>query len=135
MTKFITHKQAIFLNGLMIKKYSPNEIIGIKDENMLDSAIMRPRQMIGGEEAYPNLPLKAAALFESLAQNHPFQNANKRTAFACMHQFLYLNGYSLKVEPKIAEDFTVHVVVEKPNLDFIAAWISQHIVPKKDSPS
>jgi hypothetical protein len=56
-----------------------------------------------------------------------FHNANKRTAFACLHQFLYLNGWSLVVNPKEAEDFTVSVVVDKPDLILIASWISEHM--------
>ncbi|WP_028777743.1 type II toxin-antitoxin system death-on-curing family toxin [Shimazuella kribbensis] len=130
MTRFITPTQAIFLNDVIIKRYSPNEMIGIKDEKMLDSAIMRPRQSIRGEDAYPNLEMKGAAMFESLAQNYALHSANKRTAFACLHQFLHINGYDLKVDQKKAEDFTVHVVVEKPNLKVIAAWILRYMVQK-----
>lgn len=130
MTRFITHKQAIFLNGFIIKKYSPNEMIGIKDETMLDSAIRRPQQSIGGVDAYLDLEMKGAALFASLAQNHPFHNANKRTAFACLYQFLHINGYALIVNQTTAEDFTVRVVVEKPELMLITSWISQHMVPR-----
>lgn len=127
MTKYITHKQAIFINGVMIKKYSPKEMIGIKDVGLLDSAIMRPHSSAFGEDAYPDLIMKGAALLASLSQNHAFHNANKRTAFACLYQFLYMNGYSLIADPHEAEDFTVYVVKEKPDLILITSWISEHI--------
>ncbi|RSK54612.1 type II toxin-antitoxin system death-on-curing family toxin [Bacillus canaveralius] len=126
MTKYITHKQAIFLNGVVIRKYTPEETIGVKSAELLDSAINRPKASVFGKDAYPNIEEKAAALFESLAQNHPFHNGKKRTTFACLHQFLWINGYTLHVDEKQAEDFTVKMVVEKPGLTYIAAWIKNH---------
>jgi death on curing protein len=126
--KYLTHKQVIFVNGHIINKYTPEESIGVQDEKMLDSAIMRPQQSVGGQDAYSTLERKAAALFASLAQNHPFHNANKRTALSCLHLFLHLNGFYLRVAEKNAEDFTVRVVVEKPDLTEIENWIRQHIV-------
>ena len=61
--------------------------------------------------------MKAAALFESLAQNHAFHNANKRTAFAALVQYLAYNGYLLNMSPKAAEDFTIGVVEHKFTLE------------------
>ncbi|MCM3790394.1 type II toxin-antitoxin system death-on-curing family toxin [Domibacillus indicus] len=132
MIKFLTHKQVIFLNGVVIKRYSPDEMIGVKDEKMLDSALMRPQSSAFGEDAYPSLTEKAAALYASLAQNHAFQNANKRTAFACLHQFLWINGYRLQIPEKEAEDYTVYVVNEKPPIQLISDWISEHISKKNN---
>lgn len=130
MTKYLTHKQAIFLNGVMIQRYTPKEHIGVKDEKLLDSAIMRPQSSAFGSDAYPSLELKAAALFESLAQNHSFHNANKRTAFACLFLFLRTNGWILNVREKEAEDMTFFVVTNKPSLQHIADWISSNIVQR-----
>lgn len=130
MTKYLTHKQAIFLNGVMIKRYTPKEHIGVKDENLLDSAIMRPQSSAFGSDAYLSLELKAAALFESLAQNHSFHNANKRTAFACLFLFLRTNGWILNVPEKEAEDMTSFVVTNKPPLQHIADWISSNLVQR-----
>lgn len=130
MMKYITHKQAIFLNGVIIKRYSPEEMIGVKDEKMLDSAIMRPQSSAFEKDAYPSLTEKAAALFASLAQNHAFQNANKRTAFACLHQFLWMNGYKLQVDEQDAEEYTVHVVNEKPAILEISSWIREHMTQR-----
>ncbi|MFU8692697.1 type II toxin-antitoxin system death-on-curing family toxin (plasmid) [Rossellomorea sp. FS2] len=129
MTKYLTHKQAIFLNGVLIKRYSPKEFIGVKDEKLLDSAIMRPQSSAFESDAYPTLELKAAALFESMAQNHSFHNANKRTAFACLFQFLRMNGWILDVPEKEAEDMTSFVVTDKPPLQHIADWISSNLIP------
>lgn len=104
MTRFITDKEAILLNAL---RYTPNEPIGVKDWTLLDSALHHPQQSVFGEDAYPTLLDKAAALFASLSQNHTFHNANKRTSFAATFLFLKLNGYQLIAAEKEAEDFTV----------------------------
>jgi len=50
----------------------------------MESAVLRPQSSAFGEDAYPDLYDKAAALFVSLGQDHPFQNANKRTAFTAL---------------------------------------------------
>ncbi|MCP1191399.1 type II toxin-antitoxin system death-on-curing family toxin [Priestia flexa] len=96
----------------------------------MDSAIMRPQSSAFGSDAYPSLELKAAALFESLAQNHSFHNANKRTAFACLFLFLRTNGWILNVREKEAEDMTSFVVTNKPSLQHIADWISSNLVQR-----
>lgn len=68
----------------------PNHLV---DFGLLESAVLRPQQTIGGQEAYPDIYEKAAALMHSLARNHPFIDGNKRTAAASMIVFLKLNGY------------------------------------------
>lgn len=126
MTRFITDKEAILLNALVIKRYTPNEPIGVKDWTLLDSALHRPQQSLFGEDAYPTLLDKAAALFASLSQNHAFHNANKRTGFAATFLFLKLNGYQLIASEKEAEDFTVYIVTEKPSLTVIVEWLQKN---------
>ncbi|KMY61789.1 type II toxin-antitoxin system death-on-curing family toxin [Geobacillus stearothermophilus] len=123
MTRFLTEKEIIFLNALLIEKYTPEEQKGVKFPELLNSAVNRPKQSAFGQDAYPTLWLKAAALYASLFQNHPFHNANKRTGFAAMKQFLWLNGYLLAAPEKEAEEYTVKVVTDKPSIEEIAMWI------------
>ncbi|MED3751551.1 type II toxin-antitoxin system death-on-curing family toxin [Geobacillus stearothermophilus] len=123
MTRFLTEKEIIFLNALLIEKYTPEEQKGVKFPELLNSAVNRPKQSAFGQDAYPTLWLKAAALYASLCQNHPFHNANKRTGFAAMKQFLWLNGYLLTAPEKEAEEYTVKVVTDKPSIEEIAMWI------------
>lgn len=108
--KYLTLSEAVTINRKLITRYSDKEMVGVKDMNMIEAAISRPQQSVFGEDAYPTIFEKATALFESLAKNHPFQNGNKRTAFACMVYFLYQNGYHFKMDQKQAEDLTVFMV-------------------------
>lgn len=63
--------------------------MGIRDEGLLQSAIQRPFQTFSGEELYPTLIEKAAALGESLTINHPFVDGNKRTGTLAMFTFYW----------------------------------------------
>jgi death-on-curing family protein len=82
--RYLTVQEVIAINVAVIQKYSPGEHIGVKDCGLLESALLRPRSSAFSDDACPSLFEKAAALFESLGQNHPFQNANKRTAFTAL---------------------------------------------------
>src|SRR5260370_27493261 len=66
---------------------------GVKDRVLLESAVGRPFQTVFGEDAYPSVTDKAAALFHSLVSNHPFPDGNKRTAVLSLHHFLLANGF------------------------------------------
>lgn len=124
--RYLTVQEVIAINVMMIQKYSPNEQIGILNQSLLESAVYRPQQSAFGDDAYPTVMEKAAALFESLGQNHSFQNANKRTAFTTMVVFLRYNGYLFKMEPKQAEDFTVNMVEHEFSFEKLVAIINEH---------
>lgn len=63
---------------------------GVRDLGQLEAALFRPQSGY-----YDDLIAEAAALWESLSQNHPFVDGNKRTAFASMFTFLAINGVEL----------------------------------------
>ncbi|WP_411842420.1 type II toxin-antitoxin system death-on-curing family toxin [Salinicoccus sp. HZC-1] len=128
----MTEKEVVFLNQLLIETYSPQELKGVKDRNLLQSALGRPQQSVFGQDAYKTIWLKAAALFESLTQNHPFHNGNKRTGFASMKQFLWLNGFRFTASEEEAEYFTVHIVTEKPSIAEISEWIEKFSISRND---
>jgi len=89
----LVEKDVIDLNKKLIETFSPKEMQGVKEPNLLNSAVNRPLQTMFGASLYPDIFEKAVALFESLAKNHPFHNGNKRTAFCAMTYFLYINDY------------------------------------------
>ena len=70
---------------------------GIRDVGLLESAIAQPRMTFGGEDLYPSLLEKAAALGFSIIMNHPFVDGNKRTGHAAVETFLVLNGMEINV--------------------------------------
>lgn len=68
---------------------------GVRDGNLLESALARPQQLHHYGDPQPDLADLAASLTYGLARNHPFVDGNKRTAFVCCHVFLVLNGVEL----------------------------------------
>lgn len=128
-TIYLTIEEAVYLNGVMIEMYSPNEEVGVKDMNMLEASLERPKQSAFLEDAYPTIFHKASALLESMAQNHAFFNANKRTALACLQMFLDYNGYELDMTNHEASDFVVDVVNHKLPFDAIVAILETRAIP------
>lgn len=124
--RYLSVQEVIAINVAMIQRYSPGEQIGVKSSALLESAIQRPMSSAFGEDAYPTVFEKAAALFESLEQNHPFQNANKRTAFTALVIYLRYNGFLLIMDSKAAEDFTIDMVNHKYTLAELTDIIQMH---------
>src|SRR3979490_666571 len=96
---------------------------GVRDKGLLESAVFRPQ--IG---YYNSIAEEAAALMESLANNHPFLDGNKRIAFAAAHTFLLVNGYDLEVDLLGAYDFMMQSIA-RGEFRFapILEWINNHI--------
>jgi len=128
--RYLTEQEVIALNVIAIQKGSPKEIIGVKDPGMLNSAVFRPQQSAYEVDAYGNLFEKVAALFESIAKNHCFYNANKRTAFLSLLQVLAYNGYLLKMTELEAADFVVDVVNNKYSFKEITEVIKSKSIPR-----
>ena len=123
---YLTTNQVIAINTVQIRLYSPQEPVGVKDPGLLDSAIYRPKQTLFGNDAYPTIYEKAAALFESIAQNHAFHNANKRTALASLIVFLKINHYRWTMGIEEEQDFTVDVVKHKYTFKEVVSIIKEN---------
>lgn len=129
--KYISAEIATKINHDLIEKYSQGEMVGVKEPNLLDSAVNRPFQTMFGESLYKDIFEKAVALFESIAKNHVFHNANKRTAFACMTYFLFINGHVCVMNEKDAADLTVDFVVGKIDFQRAVEIVRKHSYHKK----
>lgn len=116
-----TVEEVLILHSLLRARYGGES--GVRDLGLLDSALHRPRSGY-----YSSLSEQAAALLQSLANNHAFIDGNKRVAFATMAIFLRLNGFDLRATADDAEAFLVEEVIQaRAPLARIATWIEQHI--------
>jgi death-on-curing protein len=88
MTAYLTLAELLAIHADQIERYGGSE--GVRDAGLLEAALYRPQTGY-----YADLIEEAAALWESLAQNHPFIDGNKRTAFAATYTFLAINGTQL----------------------------------------
>jgi death-on-curing protein len=79
----------------------------IRDVGLIDSAAHRPTASIFGQDAYPDLHLKASALLHSILRNHPLVDGNKRLAWAACRTFLILNGAAFMPDVDQATEFVL----------------------------
>ena len=99
----------------------------LRDAGLLSSAIARPRTTVFGEDAYPDLVTKAAAMFESLVRNHPLLDGNKRLAVVLTWTFLLNNGYRLEHTEDEAYDFTIAAAEGKLTVESMRDWFAGHL--------
>jgi len=118
-----TLAEAIEIHRQLIELFGGSH--GLLDQARLEAALFRPQ--IG---YYNDLPEEAAALMESLANNHPFVDGNKRLAFALTDVFLRLNGFFLEVKGEAANAF-IRGSMKRGEFRFgvIRGWISMNMKP------
>jgi death-on-curing protein len=100
---------------------------GIRDYNLLVSAINRPFTGTGDTEFYPTIHEKAAALIESIVKNHPFVDGNKRTGYVMMRLFLLNNGFDIQASQDEKYTFVIRIASGSLTIEHITSWILEHI--------
>ncbi len=111
----------------MIKKFGGSH--GLRDLGLLESAVARPQTTYDGQEMYPDIFSKAAALLQSLLKNHPFVDGNKRTALTSAGIFLKINGYQLINSHDEEVEFAINVDNRNLSLEEISSWLKSHTKP------
>ncbi|WP_326638290.1 type II toxin-antitoxin system death-on-curing family toxin [Nonomuraea fuscirosea] len=116
MTRYLTLEQVLELAEAEL-----GDVLVVRDLGLLDSAVHRPASSMFGQEAYPDLITKAAALLQSLAVNHPLIDGNKRLSWLVTDVFLRYNGVELDTDDDSAYDLVIAVASGKmTDLDEIA---------------
>jgi death on curing protein len=121
MTDFLTVTEVLAIHADQIERYGGSH--GVRDRGLLEAALYRPQTGY-----YADLIEEAAALWESLAQNHAFIDGNKRTAFAAMYTFLAINGAPLAAD---AEETYVFVAglyeANQFRFEKLVPWLRNHV--------
>lgn len=99
----------------------------VRDPGLLLSALARPQTSLFGVDAYPTLPLKTAALMDSLVNNHPMMDGNKRSSWFAANLFLELNGFELEAATDDAFAFILRIATNDASLEDTADWLSGHM--------
>jgi death-on-curing protein len=109
----VTHVNCVYLSAedvLVIADHAcPDMQVVIRDAGLLESAVHRPSAAMFGQEAYPDLLDKAAALLQSLAINHPLVDGNRRTAWLSCVTFLAMNDVEPRPDIDAAERLVISV--------------------------
>ena len=124
MTTYLSPQQVLFINARLISETGGE--IGLRDLALLESAIARPGASFDGRDLYASLFEKAAALLDSIVNNHPFVDGNKRTGITSVAMFLRINGLRIACSQAELEDFTLKVATSHPPIDELASWLKDH---------
>jgi death-on-curing protein len=101
---------------------------GVRDLSAIASAVAQPRMTVGGEDAYPSLIEKVAALGYSLIRGHGFVDGNKRIAHAAMEVFLVLNGMEIQAHVNDQERFMLALATDEVSREGLTEWLRAHVV-------
>ena len=125
MIAYFSKQQVLRMHSRQIERFGGSP--GLRDEGALDAALARPQATFGGEDLYPTLAEKAAALFHSLVSNHPFVDGNKRTAAMCAELFLLVNGFEVLASDDDLEKLTMASARGEREAEEIAIWFEQRL--------
>jgi death-on-curing protein len=120
---YLTVAEVVAIHHHQIEEYGGEH--GMLNQGALEAAVFRPQMGY-----YNDLSEEAAALLESLVNNHAFLDGNKRVGFAAMHTFLLVNGFDLDVSSAAAFAFMMKNMAEgKFRFALLHEWIAAHLVP------
>ena len=123
MTDYLTFAEVLAIHDDQIERYGGSP--GVRDPGLLEAALFRPQTGY-----YAGLIEEAAALWESLSQNHPFIDGNKRVAFAATYTFLAINGMRITADAEAAYDFIARLY-EANDFTFenLVTWLRDNAAP------
>ena len=122
--KKLSKEQILMLHTQLIQQTGGSE--GVRDYNLLDSALETPFQSFGGDELYPTIQAKAARLGYGLIKNHCMIDGNKRIGTHSMLVFLALNGIELKYMQKELYETILDVAAGKIEYEDLLQWVLNH---------
>ena len=122
MTDYLTAAEVLAMHADLIARYGG--IHGLRDQGLLEAALFRPQTGY-----YADLIEEAAALWESLSQNHAFLDGNKRIAFAATYTFLAINGAQLAADPEETYAFLSALYeTHQFHFDQLVRWLRDHAI-------
>lgn len=123
MTLYLSVEQVLELHRQLAAEFGGAR--GLRDRGALEAAVARPRMTFGGEDLYPALPEKAAALAHSLVLNHPFMDGNKRVGAMAAELFLVINDAELRATDEELTAITLETAAGKVTAEALAIWFRQ----------
>jgi len=127
MIRYLSLEEVLELHRLVLRQSGGLE--GVRDLGGLESAVAQPQMTCDGQDLYPCLPTKAAALGFSLIRNHPFVDGNKRIGHLAMEMFLVLNGYELDAGVDEQERIILGLVAGEVSREEFAGWVRSSMRP------
>ena len=123
---FFEFEQGTRIHSSLIAK--TGGLDGIRDKNLLDSALKVPFQTFDGKDLYPDILDKATQLCFSLINNHPFSDGNKRIGIHLTLLFLKINNVQLNYVQQELIDLGFGIASSKLQKNDIRKWFENHVV-------
>ena len=101
---------------------------GVRNENLLASAVNTPFQTFMGNDLYPSIYDKAAQLCYGIANNHPFTDGNKRTALHSMYVYLIINGFDITATQQDVENLIIDIAAGNMTNTELTQWLQENTV-------
>lgn len=101
---------------------------GVRDKNLLASAVNTPFQTFMGNDLYPSIYDKAAQLCYGIANNHPFTDGNKRTALHSMYVYLIINGFDITASQQEVENLIINIAAGNMTNTELAEWLRENTI-------
>lgn len=121
---YLSEAEVIAINEEMVAQFGG--LHGVKDLNLLRLAVGRPQMSVAFQDAYKSIFDKAAAMFHSIINNHPFLDGNKRTSLFSAILFLERNGWTVECRRKEAVKFTRKAHNQDYTVEQISKWLKDH---------
>ncbi|HEX4104065.1 MAG TPA: type II toxin-antitoxin system death-on-curing family toxin [Candidatus Paceibacterota bacterium] len=122
--RYLTVIEIIAIHDDIIK--GTTGMVGVRDIELLDHVVKKPKMAFGGKDIHPDVFSKAASYCESFAHHQVFVDGNKRTALASAERFLFLNGFELVSGNGLTEQFLLKVATKEITGDDVVHWIEKH---------
>ena len=122
--KKLSKEQILMIHTQLIQQTGGSD--GVRDYNLLDSALETPFQSFGGDELYPTIQAKAARLGYGLIKNHCMIDGNKRIGTHAMLVFLALNGIEVKYTQKELYETILDVAAGNIEYEDLLKWVLDH---------
>lgn len=119
-----TKKQVLMLHEQIIKETGGE--IGLRDESLLESALMSPFQSFDDKDLFPSIQAKAARLGYGIIKNHPFVDGNKRIGTHLMLLFLYFNNVELSYTQEELSEIILMIASSEKTCENLLDWIIEH---------
>jgi death-on-curing protein len=123
VTAYLSLDQVLELHRVQIRRFGGAS--GLRDRSALEAALGRPQVTFGGEDLYPDVAAKAAALMHSLVMNHPFVDGNKRVGAHAGILFLLVNDEEPTFPAADLVDATLAVARGEVSAEALAIWLRQ----------
>jgi death on curing protein len=123
-TRFIPDRIVATIHSDLLQRYGGRQ--GLRDPNLLDSALAQPKMTMGGKFVHKSLFDKAAAYGFHVCRNHPFVDGNKRVAFVLMDIFLQRNGWEISANEEEAYSMMMTLASGKLSKAQLSGWLKEH---------